>query len=887
MSFVFHLIPHTHWDREWYLPRGAFLARLVPLIDDLLERLRADGDFRSFLLDGQTILLEDYLRVRPERAADLRTAVATGRVQAGPWYVLVDEQIPGGEALIRNLLLGTSDAERMGHRLDALYSPDAFGHPAAWPALAREFGIGHGTLWRGVPAGVRDRFRWRAPDGRHVFVWHLPPAGYEVGAGLIAEPERLPAAWASVRAALVARAGGPHLAVFIGADHHAAPAGVGPLRAAIAALEPEHTVRISRLDEFLGAAAAAAGDVPEVVGELRAAGGVSWVLQGTHGTRAPLKRQNAVLELWLERVAEPLAALAQRAGGLDRRPLLEAAWRTLVASQFHDTLCGTVSDAVARAVAVRHDHIAALAREITRDSLLELAHHDAQAPADGPHAATPALVLWNPAARPRTGVVVADVTWFRRDVAVGPPGPPGRRAIRRGEGAPAFALRGPDGGVPVQVLDRRVTLERRDAARHGPDLAEVEVVRIAFAAPPVPALGLATLTAGPPLRAPARDGVTVVARSLVNRYVAVALEPAGGLTMVHRATGTRWSGLLHLESGGDVGDAYTVQAPARDRIVRSRGPIRVRRLAAGPLAASLEARWRFPCGRGDGARRRGHVDVRLVVTLLVDSPVAHCVLEVDNQARYHRLRARLPLGLAGAPALAGSAFAVSERPPVGVAAARAGGAEAAVATAPAHRWVAVAPADATSRGLAVLAPGFFEYEWTPDGTLLVTLLRAVGDLSRADLPARPGHAAWPTAIPGAQCLGPDRVELGLVPVSAAALTRGDAVPRFWEDTFLPLRAAWLRETRGLAPAPVSAALDGTGLVLSAVKPAQAGPGTALRCYNATARPGAGAWRFGAPVRAAYRVRADERESQPLVLEDRGRTVRFSAGPWEIVTIVVE
>src|SRR2546425_10932385 len=119
-GLIFHLIAHTHWDREWYLPQAAFQARLVGVLDDLIERLRADAAYRSFLLDGQTVLVADYLRVRPERESDLKALVKTGRLQVGPWYVLADELIPSGEALVRNLLLGAADAERWGARLDVL-----------------------------------------------------------------------------------------------------------------------------------------------------------------------------------------------------------------------------------------------------------------------------------------------------------------------------------------------------------------------------------------------------------------------------------------------------------------------------------------------------------------------------------------------------------------------------------------------------------------------------------------------------------------------------------------------------------------------------------------------------------------------------------------------
>src|SRR4051795_12809635 len=147
-GYTFHLIPHTHWDREWYLPQSIFLARLVPALDDLFDRLESESG-STFLLDGQTVLLEDYLRVRPERQSQAADLVRAGRLQVGPWYVLADELIPSGESLIRNLLVGQIDSAHLGGGADVLYSPDAFGHPAVWPTMAAEFGIRYGVIWRG------------------------------------------------------------------------------------------------------------------------------------------------------------------------------------------------------------------------------------------------------------------------------------------------------------------------------------------------------------------------------------------------------------------------------------------------------------------------------------------------------------------------------------------------------------------------------------------------------------------------------------------------------------------------------------------------------------------------------------------------------------------
>jgi alpha-mannosidase len=875
-GLIFHLIPHTHWDREWYLPRAAFQARLVVVMDDLIERLQADPGYRSFLLDGQTALVEDYVRARPEREGDVRALVKTGRLQVGPWYVLADEQIPSGEGLIRNLLLGAADAERLGGRLDVLYSPDAFGHPAAWPTLAREFGIRSGVVWRGLggEAGQeRDLYRWAGPDGKEVVLWHLPRAGYEIGATLPADAERLFPAWAPVRRALVQRAGGKHIPVFIGADHHAPHPDVPRLRDLLAELDPQSAFRVSRLDEFFQAATEGAKPAP-LVGELRWSYRYAWTLQGVHGTRAPLKRRYGTAELALRRVAEPLAALARRAGGRDRRPVLELAWRALVRCQFHDAIAGCASDDVARAVEARLTSVEALAREVVRGSLHELVRHVPDTAREHAAMAAPALVLWNAAARPRRGVMIADVTLFRRDVLVGPPGD---RVPREGEGYRPFALASADGrAIPVQVLDRRIGTERLDAARHYPDQDEVDQVRIAFRAPNVPGLGLLHAGLAPAGARPdaAGEGASVQGRSLVNHWIEVALESTGALALHDRRSGQRFGDVLRIEDGGDAGDTYTYCPPAGDRLARAVGRIKVRRLAGGPLIAALEARL-------DVGRR---VSIRLVIVLHADSPIVRCILDLDNRAEWHRLRARVPTGLAGVAAVAGTAFGAVARPPVAANPADYP-LETPVRTAPAHGFVAAA---AGARGLALLAPGFFEYEWTGRGDLLVTLLRAVGELSRGDLPTRPGHAGWPTATPLAQCPGTSRVELALVPVSQGEVERGDVVPSLWEDAFLPLRGFWLRDSVELTLAPVDVVLEGSGLVLSAVKPAQQGSPLVLRCYNATNRKAAGAWRFGGgdAVKSAHRVRADERESVALVLEGRGKTVRFTAEPHEIVTILV-
>src|SRR5258705_13389516 len=214
----------------------------------------------------------------------------------------------------------------------------------------------------------------------------------------------------------------------------------------------------------------------------------------------------------------------------------------LVRTQFHDTIAGCTADPVAAAAEQRLTAVAAYAAELTRGGLMDLVGHDPDVQRERADGSKPQLVLWNPVPRARGGVTVADVTMFRRDVLVGPAGE--GRLPRQGAGYRSFALHGPEGrATPVRVLAQCVTDERTHAARHYPDQDEVDQVRIAFRAPPVPGLGLAALTTGAAAPLPRTEDARVHGRSLENRFVAVTLESNGALTLLDRRRNERYGEL--------------------------------------------------------------------------------------------------------------------------------------------------------------------------------------------------------------------------------------------------------------------------------------------------------------------------------------------------------
>ena len=158
-----HIISHTHWDREWYRTFQQFRLKLVHLVDGLLYVLENDKNYKFFMLDGQTVVLDDYLQMRPTREKVLRRYIQQGRILVGPWHILYDMFLVGPEAHIRNLLQGARTARRFGARMDIGYVPDPFGQPGQMPQVLRGFGMDSACLWRGVDL-TNAEFWWRSPD---------------------------------------------------------------------------------------------------------------------------------------------------------------------------------------------------------------------------------------------------------------------------------------------------------------------------------------------------------------------------------------------------------------------------------------------------------------------------------------------------------------------------------------------------------------------------------------------------------------------------------------------------------------------------------------------------------------------------------------------------
>ncbi|MFF0312935.1 glycoside hydrolase family 38 C-terminal domain-containing protein [Streptosporangium sp. NPDC004379] len=380
------VVPHTHWDREWYLPFQRFRLGLVRLLDEVLDTMAADPAYR-FTMDGQLAALEDYLEIRPERLGEIRRLVTEGRFAAGPWLILADEFLCSGETLIRNLEYGMRGAGELGGAMRVGYLPDQFGHCAQMPQILRQAGLEHACLWRGVPASVgRDAFAWTGADGTAVRTQYLP-GGYGNAVALFTGPAdgltgRLDAFAETMRPW---HPDGPLLAMY-GADHSAPAAGITAAG-----------LRLATLEEYVTAHDPGTAGLPVVHGELRSHARAN-ILPGVVSARMPAKRLMARAERVVARYAEPLAAL-WLPGGTAAAKLLDLAWRRLIACSGHDSITGCGADETAQQVAARIAEAGQIGQAVV----------DLVASSLAAGAARDAVVVVNPSPFRRTGLVLADV----------------------------------------------------------------------------------------------------------------------------------------------------------------------------------------------------------------------------------------------------------------------------------------------------------------------------------------------------------------------------------------------------------------------------------------------------------------------------------------------
>lgn len=755
-----HLISLTHWDREWRFPFEETRMLLVEMMDGLLDLLEENPDYKHYHLDGQSILVEDYLQARPENRDRLTRHVRQGRILIGPWYTLAAVSMVSGESLVRNLLMGAKACAPLGARMPVGYTPAGYGQPSQMPQIFRNFGIDSAMFYRGISrrACPNAEYWWESPDGSHVLGFRLGDYAranffYFVFRPVVHDrdntkmthrwedgglPVRLCDGRSTTCYYVLEAAGSFHAENVVESlrklDTEEIRGTTTPYGLAMQcddSVEPHPAEAriIAHANRQLGEGSIVHSSLPGYVaavrehieendvqldvlaGEMRhtlAEGVWTDLLPDVLADRPDIRQAHRRSEIALQCWAEPWATIAWTLGREYPQFYLERAWKLLLANQAHDSLNGGSMDQINHETAVRNEKIQTLAGGIRRRALEEIVRR-IDTSAGGERDIF--LVAFNPTPLPRDEVVRATVdfpiewgiTSYRlSDMS-------GREvAFQEFSAAEDKATFQRPSELPLRLPVRRHT--------------------ICFQADGLPAMGYRCYRVQPGQNYQHRRGSTATGPATIeNEHLRVTANPDGTIDLLHKPTGRVYRRLNHFEDTSEIGDPWTRFTSQQEQTILSLGrPAEIDLAEDGPLSASIRTRIVLPLPAWSDRQRRSEqlVDnvITSVYTLRKGCGRVDVTTTVDNRARDHYLRAIFPTGLSGAEkSFAQTAYDVVERD---------------IHVPDTHTWrepmtgkqpsIAFVDVSDGSAGLAVIHRGLIQYEVLdrPDRAVALALMRA-------------------------------------------------------------------------------------------------------------------------------------------------------------------
>ncbi|HGM4561930.1 TPA: alpha-mannosidase [Enterococcus faecium] len=768
-----YIISHSHWDREWYMAYEQHHMRLIELIDDLLELFEVDPSFNSFHLDGQTIILDDYLQVRPEKRQAIQQAINEGKLRIGPFYILQDDFLISSESNVRNMLIGMEESRKWGTPVMLGYSPDTFGNMGQTPQLMKQAGISAAAFGRGVkPIGFDNQVLeaenyssqysemwWKGPDQTAIFGL-LFANWYSNGNEIPVEKEAALAFWKQKLADAEQYASTNHLLMMNGVDHQPVQKDISKAIHLANELFPDYEFIHSNFTDYLEAVQK---DVPEdlgsVEGELTSQETDGWyTLANTASARVYLKQWNTKVQRQLENITEPLATMAYEVSGNYPHDQLDYAWKTLMQNHPHDSICGCSVDSVHREMIPRFEKADEVGKYLAQDSLEQLT---AAIDTTGfPKDSFP-FVIVNTAGMDKTGEAEITIELERKRFAEGIP----EQLYQELENLPKrkYHVETKSGATIPAILSE-------ETVQFGYDLPKdrfrvpymARMIKVTLPLENMPAFSWETfaLVEG---EAKAEEKETMIHQSgriIENGPLHLTIEKNGTITMEDRKNKRKLNNLHIFEDIGDIGNEYIFKQPFCDQPILSSNKensevkvlvdtpeiAKISILQEMEIPVSADERLEkeqqmvveFRYRKAERSKEKRILQIKTIMTIRKDSKKIDFETTLDNQMKDHRLRVLFPTKLHVEHHEADSIFEVVKRPnhvskswenP----------------TNPQHQQAFVNIHD-EEYGVTVGNFGLNEYEVTEDGQIAVTLLRSVGELG--------DWGYFPT--PEAQCLGEHR-----------------------------------------------------------------------------------------------------------------------------------
>ena len=885
------IITAGHLDIEWYQPMASYRFWTVEALEDLRDAAAVRKDFACYMLDGQFFPLEMYLQAVPGDEASMRRLVREKKLVLGPFYSQFDEWLPSAESIIRNCLYGKRCCMEFGSYMRAGYLPDNFGHPLQLPQILQNFDIDSLMFMRGlpeIPGGHPDEFIYRGLDGSEVLVSHFRES--YAGAFDIFNKDIYPIQPREV----------PYYADYLGFEWHRElafhddpkriaknlvdnvmrirdryPSGVVPLIAGYDHLPPQINIgdSVAAANSMQSEIEFVMGDAEEYVKLVRThisepavydmeliGSMYQYVLLGALSTRSYLKRQNFACEVLMERYAEPLDALAALYGYPNKPALMDEAWRFLMINSAHDSIHGSSVDEVHVEMEARNGSVRQIASGVIHDALKYIGKQ---------------LKPWHPLESVAYTTVNAE---FAQPHEVWLP-------IGSDSEENSHIIDFSGKPLPTQILSRDPeTLNAIGKPRKEPYPDGVFRKVLFLAAPQAH-----TIQRYAPAEGPCTYPKLLADNHFIeNEYIRV--EAVGALiNMTDKRTGYIYHSLNLLEEDADAGDAWDFSPPwIPGEIVRSSGAEFTCRLKEqGSVRGVLEITGEIDvpyCLEGDNrSRKRTKIPVTFLVTVYAGTPRVDVKLILDNTAKDHRMRLRIPTRLKTGTVRSQGHLAVLDRsikrqkevepwrqPPTQLL--------------PCREWIAV---DDGKHGLAIAFKGLYDYEAVTDPLtgcpdLYMTLLRGFERMGRINTIQRVGQASPACVTPGAQCLGTQEIEWAYLPYTPDEADKAPFLPAAHAFLYPPVTHMIRSERPGnLERIPAPFEWNAPNIQFSTFKRAMDGDGYILRLYENQGKTTTIKLQVQGFLEAALSA-MDERPGSPICIQNNFIDLTFK--PYKVLTL---
>ncbi len=732
-----HVVTHTHWDREWYAPFEIFKGRLVNLIDRLISEIKRYPEFKSFMLDGQTVVLEDYFSAKPENRGKLIELVKKGKVLVGPWYILPDEFLVTGESMIRNFLTGQEVLKKLGvPSMKVGYLPDMFGHNAYTPTLLKGLGLESAVVWRGVGDACRKtEFKWSSPNGNEEILTVNLLHGYGNGAHYGRNMEEIKEAFLKEIDFLKKHKTSNNILIMNGTDHEF-PLFELPKKFPEWSKDANAEIIHSALPQYVDLMKNR--ELIEVKGELKDPK-YEPALKDVTSARIYLKLLNFEAQQLLVRYVEPLSAMLKMGGESVELDEIKQSWKLVLLSHPHDSICGCSIDAVHRDVEGRLRNAIELGTSLVAKYMRKFAMGGN------------VIAVFNPYEREIKTVVRALVNTKNDNYELFDEAGKNLRFFT--EEVSAFKTLSESGKAYMNDLTYLSAFQEK--------MSPIQVLKLntklmTFEATLSPlSVNFFRLKEGTSEAEKPVGGEP----NFENDFYEFRLNKDGSFDLKDKTNGVSYKNLNYFEDVADAGDEYNFSPLEKDMPVTSLGKeaeiCEIKDYGFSKeikVAIEMKIPESLAPSRKRRKRNKKSTKINVVYTLYKHSPRIDVKVNLENQARDHKLSfvAEIPERLS---IVKNDGYFGMVNHPIDVKRFESTYVEEEVSR---YAMESFAFFGGNKCKLLVTTRGIHEYETHVDNEntkATFTLLRSVGWLSRDDLLTRKGHAGPPIPTPEAQCLG--------------------------------------------------------------------------------------------------------------------------------------